>query len=212
MSSYSSSVKAIIEGSRRDVAGSQVPKEALLVDMSGTPDRMRLKYTAEEIKEVRRLCKSIKFRIAELETPLIKRNILSFLPTAAIFHFAGHGSTDADEPSRSNLVLDDWKTDSLTVGSLLDLNLHENSTFLAYHSACGTGELKKAKFLDESIHLISEHQLAGFRHVIGTLWSVDDYACVEMAKITYEEISKGEMTDHSVCLGLHIATRELRKN
>jgi hypothetical protein len=31
-----------------------------------------------------------------------------------------------------------------------------------------------------------------------------------MAKITYEEMIRGGMTDESVCLGLHTATRKLR--
>ncbi|KAF2189925.1 hypothetical protein K469DRAFT_519559, partial [Zopfia rhizophila CBS 207.26] len=63
---------------------------------------------------------------------------------------------------------------------------------------------------DESIHLISACQLAGFRHVTGTLWDVNDESCVDMAKTTYQEIIHGGLTDESVCLGLHKATRKLR--
>jgi hypothetical protein len=52
--------------------------------------------------------------------------------------------------------------------------------------------------------------MAGFRHVVGTLWEVDDELCMDMAKITYEGIRRGLLADESVCRGLHKATRELR--
>jgi hypothetical protein len=94
------------------------------------------------------------------------------------------------------------------------MNIRRHSPFLAYLSACGTGQIRDERFVDESIHLISACQLAGFRHVIGTLWEVNDELCVDMARITYEGMRDGmrdgSMTDASVCQGLHNATRELR--
>lgn len=77
----------------------------------------------------------------------------------------------------------------------MNMNLQEWPPFLAYLSACGTGEIKDQKFFDENIHLISACQLAGFRHVIGTLWEVDDETCVHMARMTYEGIEDGSATD-----------------
>lgn len=70
--------------------------------------------------------------------------------------------------------------------------------------------MKTETLVDESIHLISAYQLAGFRHVIGTLWEVNDGLCVDMARITYRDMKDGGMTDESVSRGLHKATRELR--
>lgn len=96
------------------------------------------------------------------------------------------------------------------VSSLLDINIRKQSPFLAYLSACGTVQVRDTRFLDESIHLISAFQLAGFRHAIGTLWEVNDELCVDMARITYEGMRDGGMTDKSVCQGLHNATRVLR--
>ncbi|RYP34795.1 hypothetical protein DL768_011034 [Monosporascus sp. mg162] len=52
--------------------------------------------------------------------------------------------------------------------------------------------------------------LAGFRHVIGTLWSVDDRLCVDMARITYGVLRDEGISDGAVSAGLHRATRELR--
>ncbi|KAF4420105.1 hypothetical protein FACUT_11269 [Fusarium acutatum] len=98
----------------------------------------------------------------------------------------------------------------LTVSTLLETNIQRYSPFFAYLSACGTGQIAHEKFLDESIHLISAFQPAGFRHVIGTLWEVGDDISVHMARITYEAIQRGDSADESVCRGLHKATLELR--
>lgn len=42
------------------------------------------------------------------------------------------------------------------------------------------------------------------------LYEVDDEICVDIAKITYEGMRDGGMTDESVSRGLHNATREIR--
>lgn len=139
-----------------------------------------------------------------------KQEILSYLNDCRIFHFAGHGYTNENDPSNSYLLLEEGRNEPLTVANLLELNLHKHSPFLAYLSACGTGRIKNDKFVDESIYLIGACQVAGFRHVIGTLWEVDDEQCVDTAVSIYKEMRRGNMTDISVCTGLHTAVRNLR--
>jgi hypothetical protein len=136
-----------------------------------------------------------------------KQDVASHLQHCRIFHFAGHGATDHYDASNSRLILEDG---TLRVAELLEMNLLERSPFLAYLSACGTGRIKDDRSVDESIHLMSAFQLAGFRHVVGTLWEVRDELCVDMARITYEGMRDGAMTDESVCCGLHHACRTLR--
>lgn len=154
---------------------------------------------------LRDLFKSMPVKSVELGH--CKKDVTSRLPNCSVFHFAGHGYTDKEKPSNSRLVLEDIP---LTVGDLLEMNLYDHSPFLAYLSACSTGQIKDDKFIDESIHLISAFQMAGFRHVIGTLWDVNDEQCVDIARYTYEGMRDGGMTDESVCYGLHMATRTLR--
>ncbi|KAH7131135.1 hypothetical protein EDB81DRAFT_906012 [Dactylonectria macrodidyma] len=61
------------------------------------------------------------------------------------------------------------------------------------------------------MHLISACQLAEFRHLIGTLWEVNDETCVDMAKFTYRGMKDdGGVTDDSVFRGLHQAALRLR--
>ena len=127
-----------------------------------------------------------------------------------MFHFAGHGSTHRTEPLQSQLLLKDWDSDPFTVATLLETNLTSKAPFLAYLSACGTGQILDEDSVDESIHLANACQLAGFRHVVGTLWSVDDGLCVDMARMTYEFLRDGGMGEKSVSRGLHAAMRTLR--
>lgn len=205
MSSYSSSVKAIIHTRRRPTTPS-TSAHALLVAMEHTPgSAIRLPFAPKEIGVLHNLCKSMKLH--PIEPGRRKEDVISHLPQCKIFHFAGHGYTNGADPSKSHLLLQD---EPLTVANLLEIDLRKHSPFLAYLSACGTGRVKDERFVDESIHLISGCQLAGFRHVIGTLWEVNDESCVEMAKLTYEGIRNGGLTDESVCQGLHAACRELR--
>ncbi|KAH6984501.1 CHAT domain-containing protein [Ilyonectria sp. MPI-CAGE-AT-0026] len=209
MSSYSASVKAIIHGRRQRVASFK-PAQALLVALKDTPGvPTPLPFTLEEVKELHQLCESM--GIEPIEPGRRKQDIVRYLPNCKIFHFAGHGHTNHTDPSRSQLLLEDGTSDPFTVASLIDLNLQANPPFLAYLSACGTGKVEDERFIDESMHLISACQLAGFRHVIGTFWEVNDKTCVDMAKFTYQGMKEDRgVTDESVCRGLHRAALKLR--
>ena len=157
---------------------------------------------------LRDLCKTMGFD--PIEPGRRKQDVISHLSQCRIFHFAGHGYTDENNPSKGCLLLEDWQADPLTLATLQATNMRERAPFLAYLSACGTGQIRHERFLDENLHLISGFQVAGFRHVVGTLWEVNDELCVDMARITYEGIQRGDSADESVCRGLHKATKELR--
>ncbi|RTE82244.1 hypothetical protein BHE90_003244 [Fusarium euwallaceae] len=207
VSSYSSSIKAIIHGRARRRASID-PSQALLVAVENTLGQRPLRFATQEIGELRELCGSME--LTPVEPIREKERLKECLQLCKIFHFAGHCSTNYHNPLNSHLFLDDGDANPLRVSDLLDINLHKSSPFLAYLSACGTGQILDETFIDESIHLISACQLAGFRHVIGTLWDVEDGFCVKVAKITYKEIGDGKMSDESVSRGLHKASRKLR--
>jgi CHAT domain-containing protein len=139
-----------------------------------------------------------------------KDDVLEQLLKCKLFHFAGHGRSDIRNPSQSCLLLDDWETNPLTVGAIRDSRLQDNPPFLAYLSACSTGANRAVNLADEGIHLISAFQLAGFQHVVGTLWEVSDKHCVDVARILYKTLQEEGMTDEAVSRGLHRAVRALR--
>ena len=208
MSSYASSIRTL-QYSRRNSA-KPASNSALLVAMNETPDLERdatLPFASDEIKILEELCPSLGMK--PVTPPRNKTNILEQLKECKIFHFAGHGKTSL-EPSLSQLLLEDWKASPLTVEVLRDSRLQDNPPFLAYLSACSTSATDIPFLADEGVHLVSTLQLAGFRHVVGTIWEVHDKYCVEVAKVLYETLAKEGMTDIAVCRGLHRAQRALR--
>jgi len=153
------------------------------------------------------LCKLM--ALNPVEPPARKENIVPSLSECKIFHFSRHGHADDQDPLQSYLLVADKQQERLTVFNLLTINLRESLPCLAYLSACGTGRIKDDSSVDEGVHLISACQLAGFQHVIGTLWEVNDEICLDIARITYNVIKEKGMEDGSVCWGFHRATTEL---
>jgi hypothetical protein len=138
-----------------------------------------------------------------------KSNVLFHLPACTIAHFACHGRTDPADPSQNQLLLHDHATDPFTVASLAPT--HVANARLVFLSACHTA-FTGARLLDESIHLASAFQLAGFPHVIGTLWEVDDEAAVDIAAAFYGSLCADP---HAIDISyaahaLHNAVRSLR--
>ncbi|MEU3660241.1 CHAT domain-containing protein [Streptomyces sp. NPDC032940] len=135
--------------------------------------------------------------------------VVSALPRHAHAHFACHALSDLERPSESRLVLHDHTGRPLTVRDLARLRLP--SARLAYLSACGT--LRSSPDLaDEAVHIVSALQMAGFPHVVGSLWHVVDAIGAEVARGVYEELHTGDgALDVSRTAGaLHTAVRALR--
>ncbi|VUC26072.1 unnamed protein product [Clonostachys rosea] len=206
VSSYGTTVQGLV-ASRLQASTVSTSAEALLVAMSNTPGNCTLPYATDEVCEIQKIFKCTSVNATQLEGH--KETIKSRLNKSNIFHFAGHGYTDYVDPSKSHLCVED-KNNPLSIAELLQLDIDQGSHFLAYLSACGTGRVREEKFMDESIHLISAFQVLGFRHVIGTLWEVQDQTCMDMARLTYQVIRDEDMTDQSVSRGLHKAIKHVR--
>ena len=59
---------------------------------------------------------------------------------------------------------------------------------LAYLSACSTADNASIDLSDETIHLATAFQLAGFSHVLATLWQGKDEACMVVAEHFYQRL------------------------
>ncbi|MFK0046406.1 CHAT domain-containing protein [Streptomyces sp. NPDC090741] len=147
---------------------------------------------------------------AEGDAAPTKANVLAHLPHCAIAHFACHGTSDPADPSQSRLLLRDHADDPLTVKSLDPLAL--DHARLAYLSACRTAAIETVDLLDEAIHLTSAFQLAGFPHVIGTLWEIDDQTAVRIARAFYDGLAtdSGAIDPDRAARALHAAVRQVR--
>ncbi|CAF3572566.1 unnamed protein product [Fusarium graminearum] len=212
MSSYALSVKALIHGRQAAVAqSSEHSDRAILIPMKQTPGLDfdgHLPFAEDEVDMLKDMCKPLGLQPVTPEPR--KDDVLECVKSCTIFHFAGHGSSDPVEASKSCLLLDDWKTNPLTVEDFRDYHIGENPPFLGYLSACSTGANTVTKLADEGIHLISSLQLAGFQHVVGTLWEVSDKYCVDVARVFYKTLQEEGLADTSICRALHKATKALR--
>ncbi|HZB28975.1 MAG TPA: CHAT domain-containing protein [Streptosporangiaceae bacterium] len=135
-------------------------------------------------------------------TAATRDNVVAALPKARIAHFACHGNSDLTNPSESLLLLADHHNHPLTVLDLAHLSLDADLAFL---SACSTAR-PGGRLADEVIHLASAFQLAGYRHVIGTLWPIGDQHAVDFAELVYPAIAAGG----DIATAVHTATRTLR--
>lgn len=202
ISTYSTSIQALME-SRRAQNNADIPKTGHAATIVGM--QKGLPYVEAELQRTTNFCNAMQLHPSTPQ-PLVAP-VLECVKTCDIFHFAGHGKTDLLDPLKSGLKLEDGY---LTVENLFDTNLRVRQPFLAYLSACGTGEVRDEALFDESLHLIAAFQLAGFRNVIGTLWKVDDQACVEIATDVYEWMRQRGLNADMLSEGLHHACRRLR--
>jgi CHAT domain-containing protein len=133
-------------------------------------------------------------------------SVLAALPRYPIAHFACHGYADWESPSRSSLIL---RTGPLSVADISALRI---TSTMAYLSACETGRTAP-RFADESTHITGAFHLAGYQHVIGTLWPVSDSAAARLAKDFYAHLTHDGTTPPDAsqsARALHDATRRLR--
>jgi CHAT domain-containing protein len=122
------------------------------------------------------------------------------LPAAGWAHFACHAATQSD-PVDSFLALSDG---AVTVRELNQLDIA--GAELAYLSACATA-FPGTRLVDESIHIATAFRVAGYRHVIATLWPVVDIVARDFAEHTYRKMMHGA----SPAYALHSATHEMRE-
>ncbi|MFG2133888.1 CHAT domain-containing protein [Streptomyces sp. NPDC048751] len=222
VSSYTPTVRALRHARQRPPAPA-APSRALVVAMPTTPHLRkngRLHYVGAEVARLRHHASELVLLLepdpphdesvdASPQTPT-RDNVLAHLPSCPIAHFACHGRSHPTDPSKSTLLLHDHKDAPLTVASLSPVLLDQAQ--LAYLSACRTAAIDTADLVDEAIHLTSAFQLAGYPHVIGTLWEINDGIAVVVADMFYTHLRTGPHTLDSrrSALALHKAVRAIR--
>lgn len=139
-------------------------------------------------------------------------HVLEKLPAHNAIHFACHGLSDGKNPSNSHLLLHGTSgPEKLTVGAISSMNIRNAQ--VAYLSACCTAENASDTLADESIHIASGFQLAGFSHVLATLWESNDDACRRVAGEFYRSLyGQGDQEHRAVSVSFHLAVEKLRKD
>ncbi|MGQ0773242.1 MAG: CHAT domain-containing protein [Pseudonocardiales bacterium] len=213
ISSYTPIVRAL-GYARERTSTSAVAKRALIVAMPTTPGDDPLHHVVNETELVRNrlpgatlLIESSATTDSELPT---KATVLAHLGECAIVHFACHGRSHLTDPSQNLLLLHDHDTAPLTVASLAPIRLDQAR--LAYLSACRTAFNRSTNLIDEAIDLTTAFQLAGYPHVVGTLWEIDDALAANVADAFYTALAADNDTidTRGAAQALHHAVRVIR--
>ena len=221
ISSYTPTIRALRYARQHSRHGAAPPGRALIVAMPvtpGLPDHGELPNVPMEVTRVRALLPDTVL-LAEPEPgePATgsaniptRANVLDQLPGCTVAHFACHGFSDPVDPSKSLLLLHDHDRYPLTVASLAPVDLGQAQ--LAYLSACQTALTTTVGLIDEAIHLTTAFQLAGFPHVIGTLWEINDGLAVTIARSFYTNLRTGPhvLDTSQAAPALHAAVRAAR--
>jgi len=194
--SYTSTIRALQYSRFRQLQCRQ-NASMLLVTMPTTPGEISLSGVVAEASKIKHSVSGF-ITVDTLERPTPER-VIQALPNYSIAHFACHGCS-AINPAHSHLLLlkepiphhDDGpsiaEVDKLRVNDIAALKLP--AARLAFLSACDTAATTTSELIDEVTHIASSFHIAGFPHVIGTIWPTQDEACQKMAADFYVTLSK----------------------
>jgi CHAT domain-containing protein len=137
---------------------------------------------------------------------------LDHLERFSSVHLACHGSQNTENPLRSKFI---FHRGTLDLSAIIKKNL-KNADF-AFLSACQTSTGDE-KLSEEAVHLTAGMLAAGYRRVVGTMWSIGDSAAQRVAVEFYNYLFKhreegsGTRFDGSLsAYALHHAVQKLRK-
>jgi tetratricopeptide (TPR) repeat protein len=220
ISSYTPTIKVLRNARERATRTVCQPREKhslLVATMPDTPGYGALPGVRHEAQTILSTVKQ-DMNVKELNSPSTD-DVLAQLQNYELVHFACHGYSDPGDPDHSHLLLQKDSdsgpvVDKLTVKKLLD-SQSMSGAWIAYLSACSTAEIRDTCLQEEALHITSGFLIAGFSHVIGSLWPADDDVCVDMAAYFYEALITRRITatdqNRAVAEAVHDATLRIRR-
>ena len=202
----------------RDVSDSvknchDAPAGLLTVSQPNTPGKGRIPFATDEISKIKKELEKREIPTCTLDDENATVNqVLESMEKFPCIHLACHASQHAEAPLKSSIHLHDGP---LELSEIMKKNLR-NADF-AFLSACQTSK-GDTKLPEEVVHLASGMLAAGYRSVVGTMWSVFDKHGPDLAEFFYEKFledttSEGLRIDsRRAARALHEATKRLREN
>ncbi|KAF8436613.1 CHAT domain-containing protein [Boletus edulis BED1] len=160
----------------------------------------------EHIKDVIRNSPSTRTVFVESSTGTVEE-VLGMMKESDWVHFACHGIQDADSPIDSGLCLADKRR--LKLRDIIALSRPHGG--LAFLSACQTAMGDKS-LSDEALHIAAGMLFAGYKGVVGTMWSISDKLAPGVARDVYGQLfGSGTKPDYrEAARALHDAIESLR--
>jgi hypothetical protein len=203
ISSYTPTLRALLHARRR--AGPGAGRRVLLVGVASDAGQAPLPSVGRELDAIRDQWTGVE----QLTGPDATHDrVLTELRDTAWVHFACHATQELGDPSRARLILFDRP---LTVRELAASRMQQAE--FAFLSGCETSRGGDV-LADEAISIAAAVQMAGFRHVVGTLWPASDVHAPAVAADVYAALIAGgtrEREQDTAAHALHAAVRALRK-
>ncbi|KAJ7884487.1 CHAT domain-containing protein [Mycena leptocephala] len=205
ISSYTPSLTALIQGYRP-----QSESQARLQLLAVTQPSARDSPTSQELMKKSKLSSTMlreKFLFCDWTTYGHNRRSSEGHEGSRWVHFACHG-VQSTSPTESALLL--AGSSRLTLSNIIQLSLPNAD--LAFLSACQTATGSQ-QLQDESVHLAAGMLLAGYRGVIGTMWSIMDHDAPQVAGNVYAHLLEASPPDPTrAAEALHLAVQKLQEH
>jgi tetratricopeptide (TPR) repeat protein len=180
VSSYTPTIRVLQHTRATQPAVTATPARPLIVAMAQTPGQPDLPEAGAEANLLAERLPEAQVFTGDHAT---RDNVLAALSSSDWAHFACHAASDIVRPSLGCLLLHDGPL------SVLDIaRLRVPNAALAYLSACSTAGAS-VRLADEAIHISSAFQLAGYAHVIATLWPILDEIGLDIADDIYASLT-----------------------
>lgn len=195
VSSYTPTIDALLR--TRKQPGARTRLAVAVRHTAGMPD---LPATAREADHLRTRYPDTTML---LDAEATADAVLAALSNAGWAHFGCHATSHPLRASASGLYLHDRV---LRVPEIGRAGVRNGE--LAYLSACSTGQTSLFQ-ADQAMHLASAFRLAGYRHVVATLWPVNDEVAAMAARRFYRSLGDAPTAD-GAAVALHEVTVRLR--
>ncbi|MFJ7342815.1 CHAT domain-containing protein [Streptomyces sp. NPDC101110] len=199
VSSYTPTVGALHHARRRPEPAPSGARPPLVVAIRDTPGAAPLPNAPHEAEAVRTLLPGTTRAALLTGAEATRERVREGLRSSPYVHLVCHAVTDPHDPSASRILTHDHMERALTVADISALR--PSGADLAYLSSCSTSGTRP-ELADEAIHITSAFQLAGYRHVVGTLWPVTDEIAPRVAQSFYGRLP------HGAAYALHAAVRQ----
>ncbi|MFI7709061.1 CHAT domain-containing protein [Nonomuraea sp. NPDC049480] len=203
VSSYTPTLRALMEAGK-PLEEPGLERRLLVVAQSNTPGQRPLDGVADELEVLAKLFPAPVCTVLQNEEA-DRATVRAELRRHRWVHFSCHGDQILHDPSQGGLVLHDGM---LTVADIA--STHYSAEFAGL-SACKTAT-GGIDLLDETITLVAALHYSGFRHVVGTLWSVYDAPeTTDLFRELYSSMTvNGRLRPELSARSLHAAVRKLR--
>ena len=215
-SSYIPSVSMLADARARSRQAAE-PGKVLVVAMPKTPGQRDLPAAITEARAIADRYPATILGTMPGAAPATRGAVREALPAHPHAHFACHATGDWNDPWRSFFAIQPGqpgpanKAGALSLSDIASLDLR--GPRFACLSACAAARPTQLELMDEALHLSSGFLVAGFTHVSGTLWEIDDEAAAEFAREIYArlEADPSVIDPGRAALAVHEATRILRR-